>query len=193
MNLALAGTAGNLGVVIVFKKLTVGLLAVGLASVLGACGGNGESTTPETSNSPMTTATQTAVAPADLASGLVAIENAQREVPDSVVIALYYRSDRGHWEVDSISGANLVRVEFTGDGSVVDKQRERPAEQGQIDRSQAATISITDAINTAAGQAGNAEFIEAQLLPKDDLIVWQVSFAGPIEIMVDAATGEIVA
>lgn len=126
-----------------------------------------------------------------LARGLAAVVAAEEHLTGT---AYELSVDDGRWEVDVAVGDRSHEVRVTQDGTVTGADEER---LDADDRAalEAAEVTLTDAIETAAGAAPGGRLDDVSLDDDGRGYTWEVSFEdGGVdhEIHVDVVSGEIV-
>lgn len=217
-----AGPSGILDTMKIHKKFVVVSATVALA-VLGltSCGDDSDTTTDDRQSSqtpgsqtpgsqtptssptesdgggdgaetPDTPAQSGAGADAEsVARGLAAVVAAEEHLTGT---AYELSVDDGRWEVDVAVGDRSHEVRVTQDGSVAG------ADEDSLDGDdraalEAAEVTLTDAIETAAGAAPGGRLDDVSLDDDGRGYTWEVSFEGggvDHEIHVDVVSGEIV-
>ncbi|MDR7233254.1 PepSY domain-containing protein [Agrococcus sp. BE272] len=130
-------------------------------------------------------------AAASMEGALAAIALAERET-GAVAYELDDEDDDGSWEVELAEGTTQVSVHVSGDGATV-LSTERDDEVDGDDRAalDAAGISLADAIEAAAAEAGGAPLDETTFEDDGDGQAWQVKFDDELEVYVAVADGSI--
>ncbi|GAA1421417.1 PepSY domain-containing protein [Agrococcus citreus] len=122
---------------------------------------------------------------------IAAIELAESET-GATAFEIDDEDDDASWEVDLADGTEQITVLVSGDGaSVVSTEREGDVDDDDRAALDAAGISLVEAIEAAAAEAGDAAFDDASLEDDSDGPAWEVSFRDEIEVHVSVADGSI--
>lgn len=100
-------------------------------------------------------------------------------------------TDGGDWEVHVASGDEELEVRISADGTqVIATEREGSLDASDRDGLAAATITISDAIRTAA-EHGTGSLDDVDLDRQGGGFVWEVAFHDDTEVYIDVVSGEV--
>lgn len=191
------------------NKLSLTIAGLALTGLLASCGGTStpadtSAPAPETTTAaPATSAAapsassapdSTTAANPDMSmeAGYAAIALAEAEVPGGRATELDW-SDDDSWEVEVIVGDRKHEFDISADGTTITERDEDDADSDDVDRLASATVSLTEAIQTAMA-AVPGEFDDADLSTEDGVVVWEINLDDPddVEVYVDASSGEVI-
>lgn len=127
------------------------------------------------------------------------IATAEKAVKGGTVYDLEHDDDSGDqvWDV-KVAGkdGSETELDISSDGGTVVRQHQDDDPDDDIATLQQATVPLTEAIDTAAGEAQGAGDLYAAEIDTTDqgMLVWQVTFGGDdgITVLVDASKGSVV-
>ncbi|MGJ9403094.1 PepSY domain-containing protein [Arthrobacter sp. KK5.5] len=102
----------------------------------------------------------------------------------------------GRWELEVLDGEELFQIEVDSSGQNPGAREPEDTDAGELDRIRSATVPLAEALETARGEAADQDLLKAEIEDEDNVVVWKVEFGTDgeemIEVLVDAASGEIV-
>ena len=102
----------------------------------------------------------------------------------------------GSWELEVLDGEELFEIEVDSSGQNPGAREPEDTDAGELDRIRSATVPLAEALETARGEAADQDLLKAEIEDEDNVVVWKVEFGTDgeemIEVLVDAASGEIV-
>lgn len=102
----------------------------------------------------------------------------------------------GSWELEVLEGEELFQIEVDSSGQNPGAREPEDTDAGELDRIRSATVPLAEALETARGEAADQDLLKAEIEDEDNVVVWKVEFGTDgeemIEVLVDAASGEIV-
>ena len=128
---------------------------------------------------------------------LQAIDTALSEIAGSKLYSVESENGGTVWEVEVVTEAGQrYEIDLTSDGQkVVDGPEEKSSEAKHLQRVEAATVPISEIIDTAVAHAPGV-VIELELDTAGGVIVWEVEVASAdgqsVELDIDSGTGAII-
>lgn len=159
-------------------------------------GSPGAASTP--ASTPSSTASGSAVN-GQTSAVLTAIATAESGVRGGEVFDVEDETERGQrvWSVKvATADDRQFNLSITQDGSSIVANDEDATPDDDIEKLRSAKITVSDAIATAAEEAGGQGDLSSLEIDTDDsdAVVWQIEFGGDsgTTVLVDAASGDIV-
>ncbi|AGF72667.1 PepSY domain-containing protein [Corynebacterium halotolerans] len=169
--------------------ITAGI-AVSAGLFLSACGDTGDTATPD-NGADTTMATTTAPAESPTESPATTTEDNQgnqqtgedpvfgaigavlNEHSDGIIVTVDREDDRDTYDIDVVTGNEVIELEVGADGTVREDERESGDEV--VAHAQEATVTATDAIRQALDQHPDGVLDDAELEEEDGNLRWEIS------------------
>ncbi|ANE02862.1 PepSY domain-containing protein [Corynebacterium crudilactis] len=159
-------------------KLVIALLATPL--ILTGCGSttDSETATPSTAET-VSEATSTTSADASTSSAVDGddpvfdiIDVVLAEYPDGIITSIDREDSVDRYDVDVVSGEEIIELEVTPDGQIHIDERE--GDDDDIREARTATITAAQAIGLALDQHPEGVLDSAELNEDDGLLEWEI-------------------
>lgn len=102
-----------------------------------------------------------------------AIDAVLAEHADGIIVTVDREDDRDTYDIDVVTGDEVIELQVDGDGTV--REDEREGDNEDVARAQEATVTAADAIRQALDQHPDGVLDDAELEEEDGNLRWEIS------------------